>query len=221
MKFFSLVLLLAALCRMGYAQDCSSSYFATKGTVVEFTEYDANNQFNSKQVYTVASVNKAATVQSVLAAVKTDKSGTVTEQKTMHYTCNAQGVKWGLGANDTKTKSEATLLYPADMTAGQDLKTQLEFDYSGKTPEGQSARVTVKIKNRKVVGTDKVALKVGSWTCTKITYDVTIRLKIGLFGLPLDFTVTEWFSPDVGVVRSQTYAKGKLTTHAEITAIRK
>jgi len=45
-------------------------------------------------VYTVSSVNKAATVQSELATVKTDKNGVFTEPKLMHFACDAQGVTW-------------------------------------------------------------------------------------------------------------------------------
>lgn len=43
MKTFCLALLLIALCQRAYAQDCKSSYFATKDAVVEFTEYDVND----------------------------------------------------------------------------------------------------------------------------------------------------------------------------------
>jgi hypothetical protein len=223
MKIFSFVLLCAAtLGRAVQAQDCTSSYLASKGAVVELTEYEANNQLKGKQVYTVSSTGKTATgVQSVLALVKTDNTGTVTEQKTMHYTCDQQGVQWGQGANDAKTKTEAVLNYPANMTSGQELKTQLEINMSGKTPEGKNAQVNIKVKNRKVVGTDKVTLKAGSWTCTKITYDFIFRLKLGPIGLPLECTVTEWYAPEVGVVRSQTFMKGKLASYTEITALRK
>jgi len=203
------------------AQSCESSVFARNGAVIELTEYNASNQVNSTQVYTVANVTKTATgVKSSPRSIKKGKDGKVAEDKVYHYTCDAQGMRWGIGVDDTKTKTEAALLYPTTMRPGQDLKTQLEVDKAETTPEGKTARFTLKLFNRKVVGTEKLTVKAGTWSCTKITYDLNMRLKVGLIALPINVKITEWYSPEVGVVRSETYTDGKLAARTDITAIK-
>jgi hypothetical protein len=222
MRHFGLPLCVLALASSVHAQTCESSVFARNGAVIETTEYNDKDQVSGVQVYTVANIAKtAAGVQSAPRSIKKDKGGKVTEQKVFHYACNVQGVRWGMGFQDTKTHQEATLVYPTDMRPGQNLNTQIEGEYTGKTPEGKNAEVGVKINNRKVVGTEKISLKAGAWTCTKITYDFLFRLKVGFVGLPLNFTVTEWYSPEVGVVRSETRMKGTLFSHSEITAVKR
>jgi hypothetical protein len=40
-------------------------------------------------------------------------------------------------------------------------------------------------------------------------------------GFPINLKVTEWFNPEVGVVKSETWMKKKLESFTEITAISK
>lgn len=202
------------------AQDCGNSYFAKKGSSIQTTEYGAANEVKGITVLTVEAVkNKDGEIYSDLHSVKT-QDGKVAEDKIQHYRCGAEQVVWGLGADDSKTKKEASVNYPKNMSPGQDLKTNTQFEFKQTTLEGETVKLSIKINNRKAAGTENVTVKAGTWKCTKITYDFELKLKIGFIGIPVKAKVTEWYNPEVGVVRTETRTKEKLEGYTEITAVK-
>lgn len=215
--------LVAGLVKPCLAQNCQSSYFATPNSMIETTEYAADKTLKSTKVYTVKSVvNKNSQgITSKYQSIKTEANGKVSEDKVMTYQCNQGDVTFELGAEDAKTKKEAIVTYPAAMKAGMALKPDVSFEQSGKTPDGKSARITIKISDRKVVGNESITVPAGTWNCTKITYSFLMKLKVGIISLPINAQVTEWYHPQVGVVRNETWIKQKLEAYSEITALKK
>jgi len=203
------------------AQDCQASYLASKGVTIEITEYDANDAQKSKKVYSVTDVQSSG--QDVTSKVRsvTEQGGIVTEDKVFSYRCNQAGVEWGLGTEDPKTKKEIFVAYPANMSAGMELKPDINYELSQKTPDGKDAKLIAKINKRKVAGTEKVQVKAGTWECTKITYDFLLKIKVGILTLPINAKVIEWYNPQVGIVRSETWVKGKKENHTEISMVQK
>lgn len=202
------------------AQNCDSSPYAKKGSKIETTEYDKKGAIKNVAVNTVTDVQINGGTNSTFRSVKTDANGTVTEDRLWHYRCNDNGIVLGFGIDDTETKQEAILDYPTNMATGQTLKNNIKFEIS-KTENGQKGTLTIKIYDRKVVGKEYVTVKAGSWECTKITSKALFKLKLGPLSLPISFEITEWFNPQVGVVRSETWLKGSKEGTAEITSISK
>jgi hypothetical protein len=48
-----------------------------------------------------------------------------------------------------------------------------------------------------------------------------MRTKMGPIGIPFNFTAKEWFVSGIGVVKAETYTKGKLAGTSMITSIKK
>lgn len=223
MKMLSkgMVILLIGLAKPGFAQDCQATYYANKGATSETTEYDANKSVKNKKVVTVSSVQKTKDgITTQFRSVKTEQNGTVSEDKLITYQCNQGDVTFKLGGDDAATKKEAILTYPAAMKTGMALKPDVTFEQSGKTPDGKNARVTIKISDRKVVGSESITVPAGSWNCTKITYSFLMKIKVGLISLPINAQVTEWYNPQVGLVRNETWIKQKMESYSELTALK-
>jgi hypothetical protein len=63
------------------------------------------------------------------------------------------------------------------------------------------------MKNRKVTGKEKITSDAGSWDAYKIAYDASIKIKMIGIGIPMVMQTTEWFVPNFGVVKSETFSK--------------
>lgn len=63
------------------------------------------------------------------------------------------------------------------------------------------------MKSRKVVSKEKVSSDEGSWDAIKITYDIEIKIKMIDRGIPMKMQTTEWFVPNFGIVKSETYKR--------------
>lgn len=203
------------------AQNCSESPYSKTGSEIIMTEYNEKDG-TEKIIKTivVSAVSNEGNVTSQLRSIKTDNNGKVEEDKNITRQCDANGILYIHDAIDSKTKKPASLSYPADMKKGQQLNDDLNYSYSAKNEEGQKVKFTVKIYNRKVMGEERVVLRSGVWDCTKLTYDFNLKLKLGIIGIPIEAKVIEWFNPAVGVVKNETYFKGELASHSEITSIK-
>ena len=206
------------LCKIASAQIFESSLYAKAGAKIEITEYDKAGAKKSTTVNTVKDVQTSSGMNASVRSVKTEANGTVSEDKTIHYNCDQQGVLIGMGADDIDTKKEAVLDYPSNMTAGMMLKNNVAFEFR-KEEDGKTIKVSVKIYDRKVVGKERISVKAGSWDCTKITYKFRFALKMGMLNLPINADCTEWFNPEVGTVRNETWVKGAKEGYSEITAL--
>jgi hypothetical protein len=204
------------------AQDCSTSLMTNKGASIEVTEFDAARAEKSKKLITVTEVQTTdKTVTSKAKSVKTEKNGTISENKVFTYRCTDQGVEWGIGADNPKTNKELFLKYPVNMSPGMTITPDVVYEISQKDQDGNEGKVTVKITNRKVAETADITVKAGSWKCTKLTYDFSLKIKIGLLSIPVNAKMSEWYNPEVGIVRSETWIKGKMESYSEITSLTK
>jgi hypothetical protein len=95
---------------------------------------------------------------------------------------------------------------PADPKPGQELKNG-SVKMTGSS-EGSPIKfnLTMNVSNRKVAAIEDVIVPAGTYKCVKITYDVESKMI---------FTVrskgADWYSKDIGLVRSETYStKDKL-----------
>ena len=75
--------------------------------------------------------------------------------------------------------------------------------------------ITVKIYNRKVEAIEKVTTPAGTFECFKISYDIETKML-----LTIRAKAAEWYSKDVGLVKSESYnKKGKLRGYSLLSSI--
>jgi hypothetical protein len=95
---------------------------------------------------------------------------------------------------------------PSDLSIGQKLE-----DQTITTNGGQDITV---ISNRSVISFETIVTSVGGFDCYLITKDIVTVSS----GKKVNTFVKEWFSEEVGLVRTETYSKkGKLKNSEELT----
>lgn len=99
------------------------------------------------------------------------------------------------------------LRYPAVLSVG----TKLPDGYvrTEATVNAKKMKLHYQIKNRKVVGKEKITTPAGTWTCYVITYDANSSLDgPGDGGSASQHGGREWFAPGFGVVKTHHLSPG-------------
>ena len=97
------------------------------------------------------------------------------------------------------TTNSPYLEIPNDLSVGKELKGQKASYFDGK--------VTGEVSNRSVESYELVTTDAGTFKCFTITYNVNAVI----YGIKLNRFVKEWFSKEVGFVKTEYYnKKGKL-----------
>jgi hypothetical protein len=228
---FTFSLLLTAS-NASFAQDCKSYYYMTNNADVQITIYDEKGTKVGTQNWKVTNVSKDGNgFRSAVNLNFVDGKGQGISKASGVYKCAAgklmADIRMSLPQDQVQktTTSEAQLKeayieYPSGLTDGMDLP-DASFDMEMNT-SGLPSTVNFQIKNRKVTGKEKVTSHAGSWDAYKITYDAAMKVKMAGIGIPMVMKTTEWFVPNFGVVKSETYnKKGKLKGSSLLTGFKK
>ncbi|MBS1528934.1 MAG: hypothetical protein JSU01_01395 [Bacteroidetes bacterium] len=229
MKRFILLLLAIftglSLCT---AQTCSQFVNALDGKKLVYNNLDPKGN-NVNQVSYAAKKKDGSTL--IVHSEITDKRGQPGGSGDSEITCSGNAINVDMKSfippasarQFAKMDVQADgkyLMYPLDLKAGQALN-----DGSATIAVNNGgihfADVNIDITNRKVEGQESVNLSCGNFDCYKITYDIAVKVKIGIIGIPANMHVTEWFSPQIGrAVKTETYDKrNKLAGTMELASI--
>jgi len=208
------------------AQECTSYYLLTKGANVEISLYDDKQKLSGRQEWTVRDVGINAKQTLATAAVvmyngegrELARADDITIQcADGQYSIDMRslmmnGAPTGPAASG---KSESAMaLYPSSLQVGMTLpEANFTVDTS---PAGFGIRVKMAIKDRKVEGQETITTPVGKFNCYRIAYTYQMKAGIGV-----SYDGIEWFSPGVGVIKSESYRKGKLIGSSVLTKFTK
>ena len=204
------------------AQTCG--YLLMKNNAeVEMSMFDKKGNPTGKVVYKVLSSNGTeAKVNSKVFNVK-GKELTSAEG---NYKCDGNNFSVDMKAmlpgdqaksmnmKDMEIKTnDATLNYPATLTVGSKLPDN-EFTADTYTGGMKIMSMGMKVTDRKVEGKESITTPAGKFDCYKITSNQSIK---SIFNFNMQ--TTEWFAPNVGVIKTEVYRKGDLTSTTMITKI--
>ena len=74
----------------------------------------------------------------------------------------------------------------------------------------------IDVTDRKVEALEKITTPAGTFDCMKITSVCFTKMLI-----KSETEMTDWYAPNVGLVRSETYQRGKLLTFSELTDLKR
>lgn len=217
-----------------FAQNCSGYYYLQNHTEVQMTTYDKHGK---PAVVVTSRITDAKSIpggmQSNFQSTIKDQDGNVIEEGNGTMKCDhgnlSIDMKQAMPSSsmkqfeDMRVKAdEAYLTYPATMNIGQNLPgATFHMEMYKKANNKRFATVDYTISKRKVEGKETVSTPAGNWNCFKITYNMVMKIKIGI-GIPMHFTVTEWFAPDFGIVKTTDYnKKGEVIGSTELTSLKK
>ena len=206
----------------GNAQTCGY-LLLTNNVEVEMSMFDKKNEPSGKVVYKVLSSNgKEAKVSSKVFSEKGKEVGGGEGT----YKCDGTNFSFDMKAmlpgeqakamnmKDMEVKTNnATINYPSNMSVGTTLPDN-EFTADTYSGTMKLMGMSFKVNNRKVEGKESITTPAGTFDCFKITSNQDIK---AIFNINMQ--MTEWFSPNVGVVKTEAYRKGALVSSTLITKI--
>ena len=98
------------------------------------------------------------------------------------------------------------LEYPANLEPGQQLKDASIVVSSSDSPVPM--KITVNIINRKVEALETITTPAGTFEALKISSQSVVETQIGL-KMTMQMEMVEWLAKDVGLVKSESFRKGK------------
>ncbi len=108
--------------------------------------------------------------------------------------------------------------YPNELSQGQSLPD------GSITIQAKGAPMTIKIHldiiDRKVVKKEKITSPAGAFDCWKITSRMVMKNQMGV-NMTFEYTAAEWIAEGTGMVRNESYKKGKLNGYTLLKAIKK
>lgn len=217
---FAVVLISGAVA----AQKCTLYFPSEVGSVLEYTYYSKPGKVQSSAKQTIIGKDdsggklkldissesfdeKGKYVFKFDYSVWCDGSTFYVDMKSMMGTMNLKD----MGDFKIETKD---MQFPANPVPGQQLSdASITLATEGPVPMGISTNLT----NRKVEAFEKMTTPAGSFDCVKITCDAFSKVTI----IKTESHIVEWYAPNVGLVRSETYDKrGKLTGINELTSLK-
>lgn len=218
------------------AAPCDGHALFVEGTSMTLTSYNPKGKVTGTVVSENRDVRSDGSAQ--IHAVASDKKGKETMTVDYDVRCGAGGALsidmeaflpadvMGPYGNQYDVRYESTeLLFPAPLSGGQSLPdatvtAHLTLKGGDPSPLGNMT-VRVHIQDRKVVGQESVTVPAGTFDAYKITSTSELTTR-SVVSFTLNLSVTEWYVPGLGVVRSESFKpNGKQVGYNELTALQK
>lgn len=213
---------------------CNPFYNLSEGAEYEVTNFNPKGKLISKVVTKVISVDNSGgeTVATVEGTIY-DKKNKEVNHLQYQYKCSDGNLMIDMKTlipmesigNNPDIKFEMSgdyLQIPSRLQVGDILK---DGTITGKMVMGQEGPVsamdmTVSVKNRRVESKEDVTTPAGSFSCYKISYELSSSTEMmGMMNISHESSGIDFLAENVGVVRSEAYNKnGKLSAYSELTS---
>ncbi len=218
---YTLIALLLATSTL-YSQ-CNPFYNFKEGSQWEITNYGSNDKITSRQVNEVTSLKlNPSGWEASLKMQNYDKKDKLDFEKEISMGCDNGVISLDMSRffpeemlksfkdMDMKIETE-NLEIPSDLEVGQELK-EASLTISGNIPFTMETR----IKDRKVLSKEKITTPAGTFECFKISYTVVSKTVMSM-----EYSTIDWIAKEVGMVKSESYAKnGKLNGYSLLTSFK-
>jgi len=208
-----------------FSQDCKNFYYLQQNKTVEISIYNRTGNPTGKNLIHVLEVSTTGNeTRSSVSTEFLDKSGKSINKTLNNLKCiNGTfmlNMKIFLPAgkqgeqNTTAAKADEVYLeYPAEIKIGDKLKDGI-LNMELENNNGLNSSIEISITERNVEAKESITTAGGTWDCYKITSKNKLVNKTGVVGNPINSTVTEWYAPGFGVVKTES-SLGK----TEITSV--
>ena len=214
------------VCGNLFSQDCSNYFYLQNNKTIEMTVSNKNGKESGKMTYKVSDAKKnGSNVTATINSEFVDAKGETISKATNNVKCDNGVMQMNMKAfipaaqlgqmkSGTATASDVYIEYPATLNVGDHLKDgQFSMDYE--SASGLKSTIEISITDRKVEGKESTTTPAGTWECYKISSKNRITTRIAGIGIPINLTVTEWYAPGFGVVKTESK-----TGKTEITSIK-
>ena len=208
--FFFIVALIAV--SVIQAQNCNYYYFQNNKTIT-MGFFNKKGSQDGTLIYKISGVEKTGgTTTGTVVSEYFDKKKKSYGQSTGKMKCSGGvlliDMKTLLSPQQNQQFQSADvqgkgfyLEYPSVMKVGETLKDG-SFDMDMKMESGLMARIKMDLTDRVVQAKESVTTPAGSWEAFKINYNSKTVIDMG-FAIPIRMEMTEWFVPNLGVVKTE------------------
>lgn len=212
---------------------CGSLILFRKGAVIEGISYDAAGKQTGKQTTTVTDVKEEG---GMLIASSSAIMNGLTGEKTMNlfYKCDGKNLYMDITSmlqNFDMLKNIKgdikPIQFPINISVGDTLP---DASYTFSVDRGAvKMDITTSYADRKVSALEKITTTAGSWECYKVSCDIKSEVKgldekmktiMDAVNNKMKMSMIMWYTPKMGIVKTEMYQNGKLSSRSEITAIK-
>ena len=228
-KLLPLAVIVALFTSTATYDDCTAFFPMDEGQTFEITHYDKKDKIVSRTEYEV--IGKILIDNGISSTIKMksyDKKDKDLMDSEFNVSCEGGIFKVDIrslmsGAqlqqmssmNNMDVSVETDdLEIPSNLSVGDKLddgSLRMEVNTEGGAMTMMS--MTTNVTNRKVVGQEKMTTPAGTFDCYVITSDVQSKMSFMNFQL----STKDWIAKDVGLVKSESYRKGKLEGYSLLT----
>ncbi len=230
MRTLGLLILLFIWTNATWAQtDCRPYVPTEEGTQWEITNYDKKGKPTGKIAYELMEKEVAGnTITFTIKSITYDKKDEEVYTNTFTAKCEDGKFDFNMAFKMDGSSMQAyqnmnvdidasDLEIPAmDETVGTNLKDgSLKMNIN--TGNALNLNMTVFVTDRKIEAKEKTTTSAGDFDCIVLSQNVSTK-----FLFKMEGASKEWYAPEVGMVRSESYnKKGKLTGYSELTKLEK
>jgi hypothetical protein len=224
-SFTTLLVLFAFTAANG--QNCADFFPQKEGAVLKHVTYDKKGKVtgSSEMAYKEKTV-KDDWSEAVFMSTYSDKKGEAIFENEVKVECK----------NGVLYFSSSKFLDPSSMSAYESMDVEVEAEHMDLPLDGKAGTelkdgkvtavvrnngmklvtISVEIFNRKIDAIETIETPAGSFECIKSSFD--IHTEMGF--VKMNMSSVEWYSRDVGPVRSESYdKKGKLASYTVLESI--
>ncbi|WP_242926411.1 TapB family protein [Pontibacter vulgaris] len=217
------------------AQDnCSDYLLLRENAQYEILTYSSKDKLMSRAAYQVKDVSKSgdkieATVQSKVYDNK-DKLNTEGE---FTVGCSNGSIWMDMRSMVNPDMMEAyknmevsmtgdKMLYPSELKAGQKLEDgTLNIEVKDKSSGQAFSNMTMKITDRTIEGKESIKVPAGTYDAYKISQNTQMENRAMGMRMPgMRVQTIEYYVPNMGMVRSESYRNGKLMSYSVLSKVK-
>ena len=226
MKKIIAILFIVTITSVNLLAQCDKLFDYKEGTTWEWTNYNKKGKEEGKTIQKVSNIN--STAEGLVVGLSTTiitSDGEEFPPMEMDMICKDGVIYYDMKKfvpdeylkdeeSGTEIKIEGTNLeMPANMKAGDYLKDASVKMNIGGASAPIPINMTVDIINRVVESEETLNTPAGDFDCFVITQTTKTKLMMSF-----SIDSKEWYSPGIGMVKSESYKKGKLTNYSILTS---
>ena len=156
---------------------------------------------------------------------------------TFSYKCNGKSVFFDIASmyrteakNKDSSFQSSEFEFPLEVKVGEtlpDISSSMESEQGG-----MKMSMTFTISNRQVEAEESITTEAGTWKCFKISNEINVAMDVPGMDAKMKemmasmqseniMTATTWFTPELGVVKTEVYRNGELESTNRIVSISK
>lgn len=218
--------LIATLLTTNLMAQCDKIFDFKEGSHWTWSNYDKKGKLLGKTIqkvdkFSIDGPNRTA----VLTIVTSDKNGEQTAPVSMEMSCKGGVIyvdmrkflpeEYLQDENMELSVDAKNIEMPENMKVGDKLKdASVAMKMSGDSP--MAMNMSVDIVDRKVVAEEKLNTSAGEFNCLVLQQKVKTKMMMSF-----EMETKEWYTVGVGMIKSETYRKGKLSGYSLLTTFKK